>query len=140
MFSRARLITNFSKVQQRHSIIHFREITPRGYTEKQNSKINIKLSSKQFHTSKLVYHGGHSHSPFLEKNKQAKEACEKVTILGMWTNGLLMVGKGLAGFYCNSQALIADALHSFSDFASDLVTLHVVKKVRKPHTSKYPYG
>ena len=97
-------------------------------------------SVRFFRCSNERRHGGHSHSPIMEKNEKAREACERVTKLGMWTNGILMVGKGLAGFYGNSHALIADAAHSLSDFASDVVTLYIVKQVRRPHTSKYPYG
>ena len=76
----------------------------------------------------------------LEKNEEARKACEDVTKFGMWVNGFLMISKGAAGIYGNSQALIADAAHSLSDFTSDIVTLYIVKHVRKPHTQAYPYG
>ena len=76
----------------------------------------------------------------MEKNEKAREACEQVTKQGMWTNAALVLGKGAAGIYGNSQALIADAVHSLSDFASDIVTLYIVKQVRRPHTKAYPYG
>ena len=94
-----------------------------------------------FHKTSRNQHGGHSHgSPVFEQNEQARKACEKITKVGMITNGVLMIGKAAAGVFGGSHALIADAAHSLSDFGSDLVTLYVVNQVRKPHTPLYPYG
>lgn len=92
-----------------------------------------------------VYSHGNHHDPhnkltFLEKNEQARETCERVTKWGMGSNIFLVISKGIAGVLGNSSAMVADAVHSLSDLASDIVTLVIVKQVRKPYSSKYPYG
>ena len=54
-------------------------------------------------------------------------ALSRVTYLGMGSNVLLAVGKGLAGYYSNSQVLIADAVHSVGDLFSDFVTIFALR-------------
>ena len=63
-----------------------------------------------------------------------------VTIKGAVLNGLLSASKGVAGVASNSPALISDAAHSFSDIATDLVTLLSHKKAREPADWDHPFG
>ena len=44
--------------------------------------------------------------------QERERAIYKVTIVGFVVNVLLAVGKFLAGFFGNSGAMIADAIHS----------------------------
>jgi divalent metal cation (Fe/Co/Zn/Cd) transporter len=53
---------------------------------------------------------------------------------------LLSASKGVAGVASNSPALISDAAHSFSDIATDLVTLLSHKKAREPADWDHPFG
>ena len=47
----------------------------------------------------------------------------KVTIVGSVVNVLLLVLKFVAGVLGHSSAMIADAVHSLSDFLTDIVVL-----------------
>ena len=50
-----------------------------------------------------------------------------ITLLGSLVNFILLVFKFVAGFIGRSSAMIADAVHSLSDFVTDLVVLVFVK-------------
>ena len=51
----------------------------------------------------------------------------KVTIAGSIINVVLLVLKFVAGILGHSAAMIADAIHSLTDFATDVVVLVFVK-------------
>lgn len=55
-------------------------------------------------------------------------------------NFILLAFKFIAGIVGNSSAMIADAAHSLSDFASDLVMLLCVKVSGKPEDADHAYG
>lgn len=73
-------------------------------------------------------------------------ACErekeiyKVTLVGSAVNCLLIVVKFLAGILGRSSAMIADAVHSLSDFATDIIVLVFVRIAGKPGDSTHAYG
>lgn len=73
-----------------------------------------------------------------EKNRQQQAV--GVTILGTWVNLVLAIGKFLAGYFGRSSALMADAVHSLSDFFTDLVAIISFKKAYKPEDANHPYG
>ena len=62
------------------------------------------------------------------------------TIIGIIANLLLAVTKGLAGFFGNSYALIADAIESTSDVFSSIIVLSGLKIASKPRDANHPYG
>jgi cation diffusion facilitator family transporter len=64
----------------------------------------------------------------------------KVTLVGSLANTLLIILKFWGGLLGNSQALVADAVHSISDLASDAVVLLGLKWGRKPADQQHPYG
>ena len=64
----------------------------------------------------------------------------KVTLLGSLVNILLLVMKFVAGILGNSAAMIADAVHSLSDFATDIVVLAFVKLSSRPADEQHNYG
>ncbi len=64
----------------------------------------------------------------------------RVTIWGSVVNTLLMVAKFVAGFVGSSAAMIADAVHSLSDFLTDIVVLLFVKISSKPKDADHYYG
>lgn len=64
----------------------------------------------------------------------------KVTILGSVVNGLLIVLKFLAGIVGHSSAMVADAIHSLSDFVSDIIVIVFVKLAGKPRDKGHDYG
>ena len=57
----------------------------------------------------------------------------RVTILGGIVNMLLLCFKFVAGVLGHSAAMIADAVHSMSDFLTDIIVLLFVKISSKPH-------
>ena len=63
-----------------------------------------------------------------------------VTLIGSAVNALLIVLKFLAGFFGKSSAMIADAVHSLSDFISDVVVLVFVRIAGKPRDKGHEYG
>lgn len=65
---------------------------------------------------------------------------KQVTIVGMIVNIALSVIKLLIGFIGNSQALIADGIHSFSDLTTDFSIIFGVKFWLRPADKDHPYG
>mgnify|MGYP001246035220 CR=1 FL=1 len=60
--------------------------------------------------------------------------------LGLYANILLTVGKLAAGYLANSRALIADALHSASDIATDICVMVGFHFAGKPPDSHHRWG
>lgn len=63
-----------------------------------------------------------------------------ITLIGLFANILLSGIKLALGLLGNSQAVVADALHSFSDTASDFVILFGVKYWTAPADEGHPFG
>lgn len=61
-------------------------------------------------------------------------------ILGIIANASLALVKLAAGILGNSYAMIADAVESFSDIASSLITLQAVRVAARPPDAEHPYG
>ena len=64
----------------------------------------------------------------------------RVTLLGSLVNLLLLVFKFVAGVLGHSAAMIADAVHSLSDFVTDLIVIVFVKISSKPEDADHAYG
>lgn len=64
----------------------------------------------------------------------------KVTLLGGVVNIVLMAFKFIAGILGHSAAMMADAIHSLSDFATDIIVLAFVRVSSKPRDKKHHYG
>ena len=63
----------------------------------------------------------------------------RVTLIGSAVNALLIVLKFIAGIFGKSSAMIADAVHSLSDFITDLIVLIFVKIAGKPRDKGHDY-
>jgi len=74
------------------------------------------------------------------KKTNKKAQIRNITLTGLVVNILLSVTKFFIGFLGNSQAVIADALHSLSDTTSDMVILFGVKYWTAPPDDSHPYG
>ena len=72
--------------------------------------------------------------------KQRLREVYKVTIAGSIINVLLLVLKFAAGILGHSAAMIADAVHSLSDFVTDLVVLVFIRLSGKPQDKGHDYG
>ena len=64
----------------------------------------------------------------------------KVTLIGSAGNAALLTFKFIAGVMGNSLAMIADAVHSLSDFVTDLLVLVFVSISAKPQDQSHDYG
>jgi len=64
----------------------------------------------------------------------------KVTLVGSVVNIILLLLKFLAGILGRSSAMIADAVHSLSDFVTDIIVLVFVKISNKPKDQTHDYG
>lgn len=71
-------------------------------------------------------------------NKKAR--IQKITWVSLLANIALSIIKFIIGTMGNSQAVVADALHSFSDTSSDFVILFGVKYWTAPPDASHPYG
>lgn len=63
-----------------------------------------------------------------------------VTLTGSAVNVILIVLKFIAGIVGKSSAMVADAVHSLSDFISDAIILVFVKIAGKPKDKTHDYG
>ena len=64
----------------------------------------------------------------------------KVTLTGTAVNAVLIVLKFIAGFVGRSSAMVADAVHSLSDFVTDVIVIVFVKIAGKPRDKGHEYG
>jgi cation diffusion facilitator family transporter len=69
-----------------------------------------------------------------------KKEIYKVTLVGSAGNAALLTFKFIAGIIGNSSAMIADAIHSLSDFVTDILVLVFVSISAKPQDQSHDYG
>ena len=72
----------------------------------------------------------------MERNKEIY----KVTLMGGAVNVVLLLFKFVAGIVGHSAAMVADAVHSLSDFVTDLIVLVFVRISGKPKDKSHDYG
>ncbi|WP_299821595.1 cation diffusion facilitator family transporter [uncultured Jannaschia sp.] len=60
--------------------------------------------------------------------------------IAIWANGLLTVAQIVGGILSGSLALIADAIHNFSDMASLVIAFGARKIARRPADAKMTFG
>ena len=69
-----------------------------------------------------------------------KRRIYRVTFAGFAVNCLLAAGKLAAGLLGRSGAMVADAVHSFSDLATDVVVVAFARVSAKPKDEGHDYG
>jgi len=72
----------------------------------------------------------------MERNKEIY----KVTLVGGAVNVILLLFKFVAGILGNSAAMVADAVHSLSDFITDVIVILFVHISGKPKDKSHDYG
>ena len=72
----------------------------------------------------------------MERNKEIY----KVTLVGGAVNVVLLLFKFVAGIVGHSAAMVADAVHSLSDFVTDVIVLVFVRISGKPQDKSHDYG
>ena len=80
-----------------------------------------------------------------EKKEKSEEAVReagiyRVTLVGSVVNLLLFVFKFVAGILGHSAAMLADAVHSLSDFVTDIIVIVFVRISSKPEDEGHDYG
>jgi cation diffusion facilitator family transporter len=65
---------------------------------------------------------------------------DRITIIGIVWNILLLGVKLIVGFFTGSAGLIADGIHSGSDMATDLAVLGGMHLARRKADADHPYG
>ncbi len=91
--------------------------------------------------------GGH-HSPHLmpeaaegeSTNSRRYREVKKVTVVGVIVNSLLALSKIVLGLVGQSQALVADGVHSLADLVSDVIVLLAAREAAKEADEEHPYG
>lgn len=76
----------------------------------------------------------------MSKVSKREKEIYKVTIVGSVVNFLLLVFKFVAGILGNSAAMVADAVHSLSDFVTDVIVVVFVRISGKPEDKCHAYG
>lgn len=71
---------------------------------------------------------------------ERENAIYRVTLWGCVVNIALAIAKVIAGVLGRSGAMVADAVHSLSDLASDVVVILFVKLAAKPQDEHHHYG
>lgn len=88
-------------------------------------------------------HAGHSHeyqeNAYLTSTNK-NDAGVRITRIGLYVNLSMAISKSLGGYVFNSQALLADGIHSLTDLVSDILTLATVSWSLKPPTERFPSG
>jgi len=83
----------------------------------------------------------HHHAPSdINEGDQRYREIRWVTLVGSALDLTLGVLKIAIGFIANSQALIADGVHSLSDLATDFMVLFAAKHGSKDADETHPYG
>ena len=75
-----------------------------------------------------------------EESKTREHKIFKVTIIGSICNFCLLIFKFTAGIVGQSAAMIADAVHSLSDFITDIIVLVFVHIAGKPQDKDHDFG
>lgn len=80
-----------------------------------------------------------------ERKEKSEEAAReagiyRVTLVGSVVNLLLLVFKFVAGILGHSAAMLADAVHSLSDFVTDIIVIIFVRISSKPEDEGHDYG
>ena len=75
-----------------------------------------------------------------KKIMSTEQTAIKATYFSIIGNTSLAIIKGLAGFFGNSYALIADAIESTTDIFASFLVLFGIKYSNKPADKNHPYG
>ena len=77
---------------------------------------------------------------FEPTNPERFAAAQKSTQVSIGINLLLTILQVVGGFFAHSQALMADGLHSLSDFVADLLVLFANRHGNRHADANHPYG
>lgn len=96
----------------------------------QNSKLKAQNSKPKTQNSMKA----------INDNGLREKEIVRITLVGSVVNALLVVLKFCAGVMASSSAMIADAVHSLSDFMTDFVVIVMLRVSSKPGDDNHDYG
>lgn len=76
----------------------------------------------------------------MTKQKKEQDIAIRVTLVGAFWDGVLGLAKIAAGYFSQSQALIADGIHSLSDLVTDVFVYFASANSRQGPDENHPYG
>lgn len=76
----------------------------------------------------------------MERSSEREKDIFRVTWIGSIVNFLLLIIKFVAGIVGNSAAMVADAVHSLSDFITDIIVILFVRISGRPEDENHDYG
>lgn len=76
----------------------------------------------------------------MSKMQEEKQIAQRVTVVGAIWDALLGIMKIIAGVLSQSQALIADGIHSLSDLVTDVFVVIASNNARQGPDKDHPYG
>lgn len=85
-------------------------------------------------------HGHHHEIEDIDPKDSRYLAIRRVTLVGSVLDFVLAVAKVVVGYGANSQALIADGIHSFSDLVTDVMVIFAAKHGSQDADEDHPYG
>ncbi len=111
---------------------------PAGHTQKNKLKRNLSRENRIGGTPREWQ--AIEKKTMESKNESREQKIVRVTLVGSVVNFVLVVLKFLAGVLGHSSAMIADAVHSLSDFVTDVIVLIFVRISAKPQDEGHDYG
>ena len=129
------LFTSFTKAYVPHSFSRLQSLT-NTFNPRIRSMAAVTTSQTRSHSGHHHHHHDNTYLTSTNKN----DAGVRITRIGLYSNLGMAVAKGVGGYVFNSQSMIADAWHSLTDLASDILTLATVSWSLKPPTALFPTG
>jgi len=105
-------------------------------------KFTSRLATTDFLKKLTLAHVIHDNqnTPMEITSEQRKQETNRITLWGVAVNLMLSVIKITGGLLGQSQALLADGIHSVSDLVSDAMVLLAVKHAGEDADEDHPYG
>ncbi len=82
----------------------------------------------------------HAHETLDHASPERYAAARRVTWVSVIVNLLLTVAQVIIGYLGNSQALVADGIHTLSDLLTDFMVLFALFHSKKAADAEHPYG
>ena len=76
----------------------------------------------------------------MTNNTKRERQIYKVTLMGGMVNVILLLFKFVAGIVGHSAAMVADAVHSLSDFVTDIIVIVFIRISGQPQDKSHDYG
>ena len=86
----------------------------------------------------LSHDHGAGHAPAAHEARAT--GVQRVTLSAAVVNATLVVLQVVVGLWANSQALVADGMHTLADLTSDLVVFFGARQANQPADARHPYG